>query len=67
MSYRVRIAPLPTVVDNSDVPVGNARVLEIIFPGDTINTAVGRVNVIVGAGTAKIMVDGETIRGVALC
>lgn len=41
--------------------------LEIIFPGETIDTTAGPVSVIVGAGVAKINVAGETIRGVPLC
>ncbi|QYE37159.1 hypothetical protein KZX46_22535 (plasmid) [Polymorphobacter sp. PAMC 29334] len=67
MSYRVRIVPIPTVIDDSDAPVVTARVLEIIFPGDTIETAAGRINIIVGAGTAKIMVAGKILRSVPLC
>lgn len=67
MLYRVRIAPAPTVVDSRGDPVVDTRVLEITFPGDSIDTPAGRVNFIVGAGVAKISVAGETIRGVPLC
>lgn len=67
MMYRVRIAPVPIVIDDSDAPVVGARVLEIIFPGDTIETAAGRINIIVGAGTAKIMVAGKILRSIPLC
>lgn len=65
--YRVRIAPVPTVIDAGGVPVDDARVLEISFPGESTNTPLGPVNVIVGAGIAKILVDDITIRGVPLC
>lgn len=67
MTYRVRIAPTPTVIDDNDTPVIGARVLEIIFPGDTIDTAAGRINIIVGAGTAKIMLAGKILRSIPLC
>jgi len=67
VTYRVRIAPIPIVISASDTPVVGARVLEIIFPGDTIETAAGRINVIVGAGTAKIMVAGKILRSIPLC
>lgn len=67
MFYRVRIVPVPTVIDADGEPVADTRVLEIIFPGDSIDTPTGRVNFIVGAGVAKISVAGETIRGVPLC
>lgn len=67
MTYRVRIAPIPIAISASDTPVVGARVLEIIFPGDTIETAAGRINVIVGAGTAKIMVAGKILRSIPLC
>ncbi|UAJ12763.1 hypothetical protein [Polymorphobacter megasporae] len=67
MTYRVRIAPVPTVIDDNEAPVVGARVLEIIFPGDTIDTAAGRINIIVGAGTAKIMVAGKILRSIPLC
>ena len=67
MFYLVRIAPAPTVVNADGGPVAEARVLEIIFPSEVIDTNTGPINVFVGAGVAKISVDGETIRGVPLC
>lgn len=67
MAYRVRIAPLPIVIDANGETVADARVLEIAFPGDFIDMPTGRVNVIVGPGVAKITVAGETVRGVPLC
>ncbi len=67
MSYRVRIVPSPTIIDDDDAPVIGARVLEIIFPGDTVDTGSGRLNIIVGAGTAKIMVAGKILRSILLC
>lgn len=67
MTYRVRINPNPIVVDDDGAPVVGARVLEIVFPSDTVETIVGRVNVIVGAGRAKIMVGGRTLRSIPLC
>lgn len=65
--YQVRIAPVPTVIDGEGKPVDQAQVLEIVFPGDTIDTPIGRANVIVGAGVAKITVGDTTLRGVVLC
>jgi hypothetical protein len=66
-SYRVRLTPLPMVIDADDRPVPNSHVVEINFPGDTIETALGKINTIVGPGVAKIIVDDTTFRGVALC
>lgn len=67
MNYRVRIVPAPTVVDLDGNAVAAAHVLEISFPGERIDTRAGRANVVTGPGVAKIMVAGETIRGVPLC
>lgn len=55
------------VIDADDQPVPNSHVVEINFPGDTIETALGKVNTIVGPGVAKIIVGDTTFRGVALC
>lgn len=67
MSYRVKLVPSPAVVEPDGNPIAEARVLEISFPGETIATRLGKVNAISGVGIARIMVAGETIRGVALC
>jgi hypothetical protein len=67
MTYRVQITPRPIVIDTDGLPVPNSHVVEISFPGDTIETMLGRVNTIVGPGIAKIIVGDTTIRGVALC
>jgi len=67
MSYRVQLVPRPIVIDADGLPVPNSHVVEIAFPGDAIETALGRVNTIVGPGTAKILVSDATIRGVPLC
>ncbi|MGY2737226.1 hypothetical protein [Sphingomonas sp. UYP23] len=67
MFYRVRISPTPTATDAEGKAVADTRVLEIMFPGDHLDTPTGRVNFIVGPGVAKISVAGETIRGVPLC
>ena len=67
MIYRVQLVPQPIVIDADSRPVANSHVVEIIFPGDTIDTVLGRVNTIVGPGTAKILVGDTTIRGVPLC
>jgi hypothetical protein len=67
MSYRVQLVPQPIVIDADGLPVPNSHVVEITFPGDTIETALGSVNTIVGAGVAKIVVGDATVRGVPLC
>lgn len=67
MLYRVPLVPQPIVIDVDGLPVPNSHVVEITFPGDAIETALGRVNTIVGPGAAKIIVDEVTIRGVPLC
>ncbi len=66
-AYRVQLVPLPAVVDAEGQPVANSHVVEIVFPGDTIETMLGPVNTIVGPGAAKILVGESTIRGVPLC
>ena len=65
--YRVCIVPVSTVIDAEGVPLDHAQVLEISFPGDTIGTPIGRSNIVVGAGVAKILVGDATIRSVPLC
>jgi hypothetical protein len=67
MIYRVQLVPQPIVIDADGLPVPNSHVVEITFPGDAIETAMGRVNTIVGAGLAKIIVGDITVRGVPLC
>ena len=67
MIYRVQLVPLPIVIDADGLPVSNSHVVEITFPGDAIETALGCVNTIVGAGVAKIIVGDATLRGVSLC
>jgi hypothetical protein len=66
-AYRVQLLPAPMVIDADGLPVANSHVVEIVFPGDTIVTTLGKVNTIVGAGTAKIIVDDATYRGISLC
>ena len=66
-SYRVRLTPLPTVIDDDDQAIAGTHVVEIVFPGQTIETRLGPVNTIIGAGVAKILVGETTIRGVPLC
>ncbi len=67
MIYRVQLVPQPIVIDADGLPVANSHVVEITFPGDAIETALGRVNTIVGPGVAKILVGDATIRGIPLC
>jgi hypothetical protein len=55
------------VIDADGLPVANSHVIEIVFPGDTIDTMLGPVNTIVGPGVAKILVGDMTLRGVPLC
>jgi hypothetical protein len=65
-SYRVQLTPSPIVIDANGLPVANSHVVEIVFPGDSIETPLGRVSTIVGPGTAKIIVGDMTYRGIAL-
>jgi hypothetical protein len=65
--YRVQVAPRPIVIDAFGVPIVAASVIEISFPVETIGTRTGPMNVIVGAGIAKITVSGEIVRGVPIC
>jgi len=67
MIYRVQLVPQPIVIYADGLPVDNSHVVEITFPGDAIETALGRVNTIVGPGIAKVLVGDTTIRGVPLC
>jgi hypothetical protein len=67
VSYRVQLVPTPMVVDAEGLPVEASHVVEIIFPNDTIETALGKVSTIVGPGVAKIIVGDSTFRGVPLC
>lgn len=67
LPYRVQLVPRLMVIDADGLPVSNSHVVEITFPGDTIETMLGRVNTIVGSGVAKILVGDVTIRGVPLC
>lgn len=67
MLYRVQILPQPIVIDANGLPVANSHVVEITFPGDAIETALGRVITIVGAGVAKIIVGDTTVCVVPLC
>lgn len=67
MSYRVQRLPRPIVIDADGLPVPNSHVIDIVFPEDASETALGRVNTIVGPGVAKILVGDATIRGISLC
>jgi hypothetical protein len=67
MPYRVQILPQPIVIDANGFPVATSHVVEIIFPSDTIETILGRVNTIVEPDSAKILVGDAPIRGVTLC
>ena len=67
MIYRVQLVPQPIVVDVDGAPVADSHVVEIAFPGDAVETVLGRVNTIVGPGLAKILVGDTTVRGVPLC
>ena len=64
--YRVQLHPAPIVIDADGLPVANSHVVEITFPGEPIDTAIGKVNTIVGPGIAKIIVGEITCRGVPL-
>ena len=64
--YRVQLIPSPIVIDADGLPVVNSHVVEIVFPGDSMETPLGRVNTIVGPGAAKVIVGDMTYRGIAL-
>ena len=66
-AYRVQLLPSPIVIDADGLPVADSHVVEIVFAGDATDTPSGRVNTIVGPGTAKIMVGDATHRGIRLC
>ena len=63
----MQLVPQLRVLDGEGEPVAHGHVIEITFPGAAIETLHGRVNTIVGAGVAKIMVGDTTLRGVPLC
>lgn len=67
MTYRVQISPRPIVIDVTGLPVPRSHIIEIVFATDMIETVLGTMTTIVGAGVAKILVDDVTIRGVPLC
>ncbi|WP_332908842.1 hypothetical protein [Sphingomonas mollis] len=54
------------MIDADGLPVPNSHVIEITFPVEPIDTAIGKVNTIVGPGIAKIIVGETTYRGVQL-
>jgi hypothetical protein len=55
--YRVQMVPRPTVIDADGLPPANFHVVEIVFPGDMMETTLGKVNTIVGPEIAKIIVS----------
>ncbi len=65
--YRVQLIPRPIVIDANVLPVLNSYVVEIAFPGEAIVTLLGSVNIIIGPGVAKVLVDNISFRGVPLC
>ena len=67
LPYRVQLVPRPIMIDAEGLPVANSHVVEIVFPGDRIETMLGLVNTIVGPGAAKVIVGETRIRGVPLC
>ena len=67
LPYRVQLVPGAIVIDAEGPPVANSHVVEIVFPGDTIETMLGPVNTIVGPGVAKVIVGQTRICGVPLC
>jgi hypothetical protein len=67
MIYRVELVPQPIVIDADGLPVANSHVVEFTLTGNTIETALGRVNTIVGPGVAKIIVGDATVLVVSLC
>ena len=66
-TYRVRVSPLPAVVDENDQLVSGALVLEIHFPSQKVETGQGSLHMLMGPGMAKVVVGDRTIRGVPLC
>lgn len=66
MQYRVQVTPEPIVIGEDGLPVANSHVIEIVFPTDTIETGMGPVTSIVGAGIAKVLIGETTVRGVPI-
>ena len=67
LAYRVQVSPRPIVIDDTGLPVPQSHVLTVGFPRESVDTQVGAMTSIVGAGTATILVGSKTILGVALC
>ena len=63
LPYRVRVLPLPAVIDADGHALIDAHVLEIVFPDEMIDTPAGRMHAISGAGFAKVHVHGGIVRG----
>ena len=66
-SYRVRLVPIPVMIDEQGKLVADAFVVSIRFPREMSSTLAGHVPVVIGAGVASILVGRTTVRGVPLC
>ena len=66
LPYRVQVTPSPIVIGQDGLPIANSYVVEINFLGEPIDTVLGRVNTLIGPGTAKVIVGDTTHRGVSL-
>ncbi|MFC3215515.1 MULTISPECIES: hypothetical protein [Sphingomonadales] len=67
MDYRVKLMPRIHVLDATGQLVPDAHVIEIAFPGASIQTPRGRIERITGQGSARITVDDILSEGVPLC
>jgi hypothetical protein len=67
MDYRVKLRPRLHVLDATGQPVPDAHVIEIAFPGASIQTPRGCVERITGQGSARIIVGDILSEGVPLC
>ena len=65
--YCVKIFPTPIAIKENGNPVPDAVIVAIRFPRAWTRTARRQVPVVIGPGTAKILVGDCTIRDVPLC
>lgn len=67
MLYHVEFVRQPIVLEADGRSAADPHVVEITFPDDASETALGCMNPIDGADVAEIIVSDATSRGVTLC